>query len=327
MSMDAKMDFLRQAEKAMADRVTAAEMDGIMKALNDVLEGYDMQAVRFMDDGKDDLLECYLDAMRVQNRSEKTLARYEYMIRRLMDHVKVPTRRIMVYHIRNFLSAEKERGLKDTSLESMRQIYSAYFNWLQRESLIEKNPCSNLGAIKCAKKEKKTYTKADIELLTQECRTVRDKAIIHFLASTGCRISEMTGLNRDQVDLEKLECVVHGKGNKDRKVFMNEVAGLFLTWYLNQRKDDNPALFLGRGGVRLEPNGVRVMMEELQKRTGIDHVHPHKFRRTLATEMAKHGMQIQEVAHILGHEKIDTTMKYVVMDEDKTRSEYRRYAG
>lgn len=286
MAIDAKMDFLRQAEKALGDRILAGEMDGVMNALSDVLQGYDMQAVLNREDGDDDLLQCYLDALRVQNRSEKTLARYEYMIRRLMSFVKIPTRRIMVYHIRNFLSHEKERGLKDTSLEGMRQVYSAYFGWLYRESLIEKNPCSNLGVIKCAKKEKKILSKADIEKLTQACKTFRDKAIIHFLASTGCRVSEMVALDRNQVDLERMECVVHGKGDKERKVYLNDVARLFLEWYLNQRTDSNPALFIGRGQVRLEPNGVRVMLKKLQKETGVAHVHPHKFRRTLATEMS-----------------------------------------
>ena len=327
MAIDAKMDFLRQAEKELADRILAGELDGVMNALSDVLQGYRMEAVLNREDGDDDLLMCYLDALRVQNRSEKTIQRYEYMIRRLMDFVKVPTRQIMVYHLRSFLSKEKERGLKDTSLESMRQVYSAYFNWLYRESLIEKNPAANLGAIKCAKKEKKILSKADIERLTQACKKIRDKAIIHFLASTGCRVSEMVALDRNQVDLERMECVVHGKGDKERKVYLNDVARLFLEWYLNQRTDSNPALFIGKGKVRLEANGVRVMLKKLQNETGVEHVHPHKFRRTLATEMAMHGIQIQELSRILGHEKIDTSMKYVVMNDDKTRNDYRRFAG
>ena len=326
MAIDAKMDFLRQAEKALGERIMAGELNGVMNALSDVLQGYRMETVRMQDEGNDDLLQCYLEALRVQNRSEKTLKRYEMMIKRLMDFVKVPTRRVMVYHIRSFLSKEKEKGLMDSTLEGMRQIYCAYFNWLYRERLIENNPVSNLGAIRCAKKEKKVYSKADIEKLTQGCRKLRDKAIIHFLASTGCRVSEMVELDRGQVDLERMECVVHGKGNKERKVYLNEVARMFLEWYLNERKDDNPALFVGKGQKRLETNGVRSMLKKLQKNTGVDHVHPHKFRRTLATEMARHGMQIQEVSHILGHEKIETTMKYVLISEDRTRSEYRRFA-
>ena len=248
------------------------------------------------------------------------------MIGKMMEFVKVPTRRISVYHLRNYLTHEKERGICERTLEGYREIFSAYFNWLQRESLIERNPCANLGVIKVPKKEKKTYSEIDIEKLVRGCKTKRDRAIIHFLASTGCRISEMTGLDRDAINLDSLECVVHGKGNKDRTVYLSQVAGMMLGEYLKTRTDDNPALFVGRGNVRLHPGGVRAMLKELANESGVDHVHPHKFRRTLATELSRHGMPIQEVANILGHEKIDTTMQYVVLNKDDIRSSYRRYA-
>ena len=179
---------------------------------------------------------------------------------------------------------------------------------------------------KRAKKEKKTYSGVDLERLNLECRTVRDRAIISFLSSTGCRISEMTGLDRAAVDLEKLECVVHGKGAKDRTVYLSDVAGMLISQYLAERKDDNPALFVGCRNERLQPGGVRIMLKAVAKRAGVDHVHPHKFRRTLATELSRKGMPIQEVANILGHEKIDPTMKYVILNKDDVKSSYRRYA-
>ena len=259
-------------------------------------------------------------------RSEKTIARYEYVIRRMMEFVTVPTRRITVHHLRNYLAHEKERGVADSTLEGTRQLFSAYFNWLQRESLIEKNPTANLGTVKVAKKEKLRYTEIEMEKLNQNCETIRDRAILHFLASTGCRISEMTELNRDDVDLEKLECVVHGKGNKERTVFLSEVAGMIIREYLDGRTDDSEALFAGRGSERLQPGGVRFMLNELAKRAGVEHVHPHKFRRTLATELTRRGMPIQEVAKILGHEKIDTTMRYLDMNNETVKANYRRYA-
>ena len=180
--------------------------------------------------------------------------------------------------------------------------------------------------VKRAKKEKKTYSGVDLERLNLECRTVRDRAIISFLSSTGCRISEMTGLDRAAVDLEKLECVVHGKGAKDRTVYLSDVAGMLISQYLAERTDDNPALFVGCRHERLQPGGVRIMLKAVAKRAGVDHVHPHKFRRTLATELSRKGMPIQEVANILGHEKIDTTMKYVILNKDDVKSSYRRYA-
>ena len=326
MAIDAKMDFMRQTEKALADSVTVSDMSKIMNVISDVLQGYEMRSVGVWTEENDDLLQCYISALSVECRSQKTLERYAYVIGKLMESVKVPTRQVTVYHLRNYLQREKDRGICDNTLEGYRQIFSAYFNWLQRESLIDKNPTANLGSIKVAKREKKTYSETDMEKLNSGCQTLRDRAIIHFLASTGCRISEMTGLDRDMVDLENLECVVHGKGNKERTVYLSEVAGMFLSEYLKSRKDANPALFVGRGNNRLLPGGVRFMLKDLSKRTGVEKVHPHKFRRTLATEMARHGMPIQEVANILGHEKIDTTMKYVIQDKETIKSSYRRYA-
>lgn len=325
MAVDSKVDFLREVEKTLSDTVTVAEMAKIMEAISGVMDGYDMRRVTAWADEKDDLLECYLSALSVECRSKKTIERYKYIISRMMKFVNVPTRRITVYHLRTYLHSEQERGVADTTLESTRQVFSAYFNWLQRESLIDKNPVANLGTIKCAKKEKKTYSGAEIERLMQKC-DLRDKAIVQFLYSTGCRISEMTELDRDAVDLEKLECVVHGKGNKERRVYLSEVAGLLLQQYLDTRKDANPALFVGKGAKRLFPGGVRIMLNRIAEQAHVEHVHPHKFRRTRATELARKGMPIQEVARVLGHEKIDTTMRYVISCDDDIKHNYRRYA-
>ena len=324
--IDAKVSFTEQLEKELAASVTVEQMDVIRRAVVHVMDRFDMREIQQADAGEDDLIRCYLSALSVQCRSEKTIARYEFIIRRMLQHVGVPTRRITVYHLRQYLADEKARGISDSTLEGLRQVFSAYFNWLQRESLIERNPTANLGTIKKATKVKKTYTDIDIEKLMNVCRSVRDKAIIHFLASTGCRISEMTSLDREAVDLEHLECVVHGKGNKERTVFLSPVAGMWLTEYLNSRKDEKPALFVSRLRERLRPNGVREMLNVLARESGVEHVHPHKFRRTLATDLARHGMPIQEIAALLGHEKIDTTMTYVVRDKETIRSNVRRYA-
>ena len=327
MAIDAKMDFLRRAESALADSVTVSDMVNIMNVLSDVLQGFDMRSIAMFNGGDDDLLKCFLDAKTVENKSEKTINRYRYEIKRLMSFVNVPVRNVTVYHLRAYLQHLKTRGLMDSSIEGIRQVYSSYFNWLQREALISVNPVANLGTVKTPKKQKQIYSDVDIEKLVRECKQVRDQAIVHFLASTGCRISEMTSLNRDQVDVEKLECIVHGKGNKERVVYMSPVAGMLISEYLETRKNDaNPALFVGRKHERLLPNGVRVMLKVLQKKTGVTHVHPHKFRRTLATDLARRGMPIQEIANILGHEKIDTTMKYVMADNETIKGSYRRFA-
>ena len=326
MAIDAKISFCEQVAAALADRVTAEQLDAIRRAVMNVTDRFEMREIQEGGAETDDLLDCYLSAMRVECRSEKTVARYEYVIRRMMDVVAVPTRRITVHHLRGYLAREKERGVADSTLEGTRQVFSAYFNWLQREALIERNPTANLGTVKVAKKVKPRYTEIEMEKLNRNCATVRDRAILHFLASTGCRISEMCGLDRDAVDLEKLECVVHGKGNKERTVYLSAVAGMVIREYLGSRADDNPALFTGQRNERLLPGGVRCMLNVLAERAGVEHVHPHKFRRTLATELTRRGMPIQEVASVLGHEKIDTTMRYLDMDHEGVKANYRRYA-
>ena len=322
--IDAKVSFMNQMESGMDDTLTVEQMKKMQTVGYSILDKFDLIELG-SETEQDDLLDCYVAAMKVECRSQKTIDRYVYVISRLMDFAKVPTRRISVYHLRNYLSHEKERGICENTLEGYREIFSAYFNWLQRESLIDRNPCVNLGVIKVPKKEKKTYTDAELERLNWFCGNIRDRAILHFLRSTGCRISEVTELNRDQVNLEALECVVHGKGDKERTVYLDEVAGMLLKEYLSGRIDDVPALFINKQQDRFQPNGIRAMLKKLAEKAGVEHVHPHKFRRTLATDLARHGMPIQEVAKVLGHEKLDTTMKYVVLNKDDVKASYRRF--
>ena len=283
MAIDAKVSFLREMEKQGAETIPQAMMQRMLQIASDVLEGFDMREIARWDENEtDDLLDGYIASMKIQGRSKGTIYRYEAMIRKFMSFAKAPTRRISPYHIRNWLAAEKDRGLQDSTLEGMRQILSGYFGWLFREALIERNPMCNIGTIKVPKKQKQIYSEVDMVRMLNAAKKVRDKTIIHFLASTGCRVSEMTQLNRDDVDLV----------NKD---------------------------------VRLQANGVRVMLKGIEKRTGIK-IHPHKFRRTFASECARNGMPIQTVAEILGHENIDTTMTYVVQDREDVKNSYRRFA-
>ena len=323
--IDAKISFVEQLKEELKDQLTMEQISRMMSAAYRILDRFEMSEIPDEETETDDMLNSYVSALKVECRSQKTIDRYVYIIGKLMDFAKVPTRRVSVHHLRNFLTQEKERGICENTLEGYREIFSAYFNWLQRESLIDKNPCVNLGVIKVPKKEKKTYTDAELERLNWFCGNIRNRAILHFLRSTGCRISEVTELNRDAVNLEALECVVHGKGNKERTVYLDEVAGMLLQQYLNERKDDVPALFVNRLGDRLKPGGVRMMLNELAEKAQVEHVHPHKFRRTLATDLTRHGMPIQEVAKILGHEKLDTTMKYVVLNKDDIKASYRRF--
>ena len=327
MAIDAKCSFLSQVENKCAEKLTAADMARLMGIISEVLDDYDMRECRRWEtDQADDLLDAFVSSMQVQGRSELTIERYKYVIGKFMKFCKTPTRAVNVYHIRNWIASEKERGIQDSTLEGNRQVLSSFFGWLHRESLIEKDPTANVGVIKVPKKQLKIYSDIDIERLNQCCNTLRDRAILHFLSATGCRISEMTGLDRDMVDVDQMECLVHGKGNKERTVFFDGVTAMLLNEYLHARKDKDPALFVNRYGQRIEPGGVRSMLKALGEKAGVEHVHPHRFRRTRATMLTRHGMKIEMVADILGHERLDTTMKYVVLNKEDIKNNYRRFA-
>lgn len=325
MSMADKAGFLHEAERQMGSCLTAEDMNKALRILTDVLEEYDMTQIAVEDNGHDDLMRIYLATMRIQGRSEKTVRRYEYVIRRLLDETGVRTRQMNVYHIRNWLAKEKDRGISDSTLHGSREVFCSYFNWLQREGLIERNPVANLGTIKVPKKKKTVITRVEMEKLNNSCENVRDRAIIAFLRSTGCRISEMVQLNRNSIDLERMRCKVVGKGNKERFVYPDEVACMLIDSYLKSRTDGEEALFIGLRKDRLTPEGVRQMLKVLAAKAGVENVHPHKFRRTYATNLIRHGMQIQEVASVLGHEKLDTTLAYLVQDDNEIQHSVRRH--
>lgn len=325
MPIEAKALLMKNLEHKLSTMITAYDMSKVLSAVADQLSDYAVSYTA-QEEQVDDLLDAYTAAMRIQSRSEKTIERYRYLIGKMAKEVNVPTRSITVYHLRQYLAKEKARGLSDRTLEGTREVLNAYFNWLYREKLIDTNPVANLGAIKCAKKIKTTYSEIDVEKMKFCCKTLRDRAIICFLLSTGCRISEMVRLNREDVDLNNLECTVLGKGNKERTVFLDSVTGMLIRDYLTQRKDDSPALFISKRKSRFTAQGVRAMMVKLAKASTVEHVHPHKFRRTLATSLIRHGMPIQEVAAILGHDKLDTTMQYVVLDKTAVKNSYKRYA-
>lgn len=326
MAIEAKAVFLKTLEKSLSTKITAADMEKVLSTIADDLSLFDVEQLSGTVNEKDDLLDAYVAAMQIQGRSSKTVDRYTYIIKRMMEYVNTPTRNITVYHLRQYLAKEKDRGISDRTLEGTRQVFSAYFNWLQREGLIDGNPTANLGAIKYQKKLKAIYSDVDMEKMKYSCKSIRDRAIICFLRSTGCRISEMTQLNRDDIDLVNLECTVVGKGNKERTVYFDAITGMLIREYLNTRTDLFPALFIGKGSERIKPGGVRYMLCKLANTSNVEHAHPHKFRRTLATNLIRHGMPIQEVAAILGHDKLDTTMQYVVLDKSDVKIAYRKYA-
>ena len=324
MAIEAKVSYLRNLEKRLGAVLTVDMMTRVLSMASDVMGGYDMREVSVEEEGED-MLQCYLQALDVQGRSRKTILHYKGILGQMLAELKTPVRRITVYHLRSFLARKKEAGLKDSTLSHLRSVLSSYFGWLYREGLIDRNPVTNLGTIKVAKENKVIFSEIDMEKMRQACKRIVDKAIICFLASTGCRVAELVGLNIAAVDLENLECVVRGKGNKERTVYMDSVTAMYIRNYLAARTDHNEALFVNRLGDRFETGGIRDMMKRLEEYSGVKKIHPHKFRRTLATNLHKRGMPIQTIAAILGHDKIETTMEYIVLNRENTKLQYRQF--
>lgn len=329
MSIASKKTFLFEAEKRLNKFLPVDSVNAVMQILSDQMATYEVERLDGCENDaeSDELLTAYLDAKRVEGRSQKTIERYDYIIRRVYQNINVPIRNISVFHLRKYFSDEKSRGVADSTLDGNRQVLSSFFGWLQKEGLLTVNPVSNLGTIKSVKKVRKPYSPVDIERLKEHCLCDRDKAILFVLLSTGCRISEICSLDRDNVDFEKMEIMVLGKGNKERTVFIDDITVMLLKRYLDSRQDMQTALFIGKGARRLQPGGVRLMLKRLEARSGVTNVHPHRFRRTLATNLIDRGMPIQEVAEILGHEKIDTTMKYIFTSKRNVKNSYNKYAS
>jgi site-specific recombinase XerD len=323
-----KQMFLKDFEARIGSVLTVVQTAEVMRMVSEQLDGYTLEAVS-TEEGiydSEDLLRVYLEAKEIEGRSAKTIAMYRGVITRAMQEIRAPIRKITVYHLRSYLMKLRNKGDRDSTVKSVREVLCAYFGWLHKEGLIEQNPCSNLSPVKCAKVVRLPYSDVEIEKIKEACSTQRDKAIISFLLSTGCRISEMCALNREDIDLVNAECIVHGKGNKERTVYISPVAMMNLKTYLSTRKDLCPALFTGKGTERIAPGGVRFMLKGIEERSGVENVHPHRFRRTLATNLINRGMPIQEVAAILGHDKLDTTMKYVYIDSKNLKTAYQKYA-
>lgn len=322
-----KLTLMREVESDLSDVLTAAQLRSVMAKISTTLDTYDVARSTLADENaSSDLLDTFLSAKSLEGRSAKTIDLYRYIISKFLSAVNTPVPQINVYHIRKHLSDRKAEGKSDTTIDNSRNILRSFFGWLHREGLIERNPMENIAPIKTQKKVRVPYSAVEIQRLKDACKTDRDLALIQFLHATGGRISEVCGLDRQNIDFRRQECKVLGKGNKERIVYFDSVTAMVLQRYLASRTDDFPALFIGKGTERITPGGVRFRLKTIAESAGVENVHPHRFRRTLATSLIDHGMPIQEVASILGHEKLDTTMKYITVNQSNVRNDYHRYA-
>lgn len=328
MSVEAKQLLMKEIESVLSTKMTSAMMIEALGEIESKIVEYTVDRDESQCDQHvfDELLDSFIEAKTIEGRSVKTMERYRYILGRLRDESNIPINRMTVFTMRSWLSKEQSRGISDITLEGYRNIFSSFFGWLHKEGLLQNNPCANLGPIKCRKQVKTPYSDIEIEMLKEACTCSRDKALVQFLLSTGCRISEVCALDRDSLDFHEMEVKVLGKGDKERTVFFDDVTAMLLKRYFAERKDDSPALFAGKGTGRMTPGGVRAKLNKIADRAGVENVFPHKFRRTLATTLIDRGMSIQEVASILGHDKLDTTMKYVFLNKTNVKNHYHKYS-
>lgn len=276
----------------------------------------------------EDALNLFIDAKRIEGCSEKSLKYYKTTLIMVLKEVKKDYFIINTEDLRRFLSLYKEKNcVSKTTIDNIRRIISTFFTWLENEDYISKSPCRIIHKVRTGKVVKEVYSDETIELIKQSVTNKRDLAIIEVLISTGIRVGELVRLNITDIDFENKECVVLGKGNKQRKVYFDAKTKIHLKQYLESRVDGNDALFVGniKPFNRLEISGVEIMLRKIGKKLGIEKVHPHKFRRTLATKAIDKGMPIEQVQHLLGHSKIDTTLEYAMVDDANVKNSHKKY--
>lgn len=277
-----------------------------------------------------ELLDMFISAKRVEGCSEKTLKYYQASIMRLFSTVDIPAIRMRTDDLRGYLSEYQQTSqCSKSNIDNIRRILSSFFAWLADENYILKSPVRRIHKIKSNQPVKETYTDESLEIMRDQCGCLRDLALIDLLSSTGMRVGELVRLNRSDIDFENRECVVFGKGSKERPVYFDARTKIHLKNYLDSRTDKNPALFVSliQPFKRLEISGVEIRLRNLGRKLGITKVHPHKFRRTLATRAIDKGMPIEQVQRLLGHAKIDTTMQYAMVNQNNVKISHRKYIG
>lgn len=327
-----KEKFIQSVIIKASSFMSPADSEKLQDILVKELSGYALEetgtAIVQYDDENNRLLKTYAACMSLDGKSQKTIYQYCRALRRLAEDIGKKYRAMTAYDVRLFFALQKEQGISNRSLENYRSYISAFFQWLQREEYISVNPAAKIKPIQYTDEVKLPFSNVDIDKLRSACRNPKERAIIEVLLSSGVRVSELCALNIDDVNIhEKTVHVRHGKGDKARVTYIDDLTVMHLRHYMSTRKDDNEALFLNYRNTRISNGGVEHIVKEIGKRAGIDKVHPHRFRRTLATTLANRGMAVQDIQKILGHSDIDTTMIYVSVSDQKAKMEYQKYTA
>lgn len=326
-----KNDLIKDVIQKMLPYMNNAQNEKLQEVLRFVLSEYEVaekqNRVIYCEKNYVDL---FLSAKRVEGCSEKTLKYYKATIETMIEKIQKNVKHIVTDDIRDYLTEYQEmKKLSKVTIDNIRRILSSFFSWLEDEDYILKSPVRRIHKVKTGSNIKETYSDEVLELMRDSCTELRDLAIIDILASTGMRVGEMVLLNRNDVDFNERECIVFGKGSKERVVYFDARTKIHLQNYLNSRTDCNPALFVSLKAPhkRLNIGGVEARLREFGRNLGINRVHPHKFRRTLATMAIDKGMPIEQLQHLLGHKKIDTTLQYAMVKQSNVKIAHRKFIG
>lgn len=309
----------------MAEYLNIAQMKKLQEVL---LKNLCESQVRKQDISNMEYLNLFLDAKKIEGCSERTIQYYKVTIEKMLQSVEESVRKVSTEELRHYLSAyQKNNNCSKVTVDNVRRNISSFFSWLEEEDYILKSPMRRIHKIKTKQQIKEIISDEVIEKLRDHCTCIRDKAIIDLLYSTGIRVGELVKLNISDINFEERECVVFGKGDKERRVYFDAKAKLHLQEYICSRIDENPALFVSLSAPyeRLKISGVEIRMRKLGRKLGLPRIHPHKFRRTMATRAIDKGMPIEQVQKILGHSQIDTTMQYAIVNQNNVKASHQKY--
>ena len=319
-----KKQLIQEVQRQMLPFLNNAQLKQLQSVLEGVLSGVELShSAGMVESAKVDTVVCFINAKRIEGCSEKTLSYYRQTIVSMLSGIDKEPQEIVTEDLRKYLTEyQTSRKSSKVTIDNIRRILSSYFSWLEDEDYIVKSPVRRIHKVKTAKVIKETYTDEALEIM-------RDNCCIDLLASSGMRVGEMIALNRDDINFNERECVVFGKGSKERIVYFDARTKIHLQNYLESRTDTCSALFVSLTAPhdRLQIGGVERRLRELGKRLNLPRVHPHKFRRTLATSAIDKGMPIEQVQQLLGHQKIDTTMHYAMVKQQNVKLAHRKYIG
>ena len=300
-----------------------------MKKLQEVLlKTFSEREISKEDTRNEEYLALFLDSKKIEGCSERTIQYYRTTIEKLFFYIKTPVRKMTTEEIRRYLVEYQQiNDCSKVTVDNVRRNISSFFSWLEEEDYILKSPMKRIHKIKTRQQVKETISDEAIEQLRDNCGCARDLAMIDLLYSTGIRVGELVNLNVSDINFEARECIVYGKGDKERKVYFDAKAKIHLQRYLANRTDNNKALFVTLDAPydRLKISGVEVRMRKLGRKLNMEKIHPHKFRRTMATRAIDKGMPIEQVQKILGHSQIDTTMQYAIVNQTNVKTSHQKF--